>query len=218
MSDKPLTNAAVRCGFGRRWTATTRSGRLHQIRPWRPMISFTRFDRRVASLWVESIPRVAAIPRSGLASQRSRAHFSIRDVIAVRGQRPAAFIIRVDYGDGTYSESPCFQPDLTLKLMHRFVAFDSDSRFSDCRNRQPPRRYRRLTACQIGCGGEWLADAEQLVIRLGGGPCSIVERSADEHGQPSVARWRTRAQRCRRRTVCDACERSPVVMFDASSV
>ena len=53
---------------------------------------------------------------------------SISDVIAVRGQRSAAFIIRVDYGDHTYSENlSCFQLDPTLKLMHRFVAFDNDA-------------------------------------------------------------------------------------------
>ena len=49
-------------------------------------------------------------------------------MIAVRGQRSAAFIIRVDFGGDTYSENlSCFQLDPTLKLMHRFVAFDVDA-------------------------------------------------------------------------------------------
>lgn len=55
-------------------------------------------------------------------------HFSSSEVVAVRGQRSAAFVIRVDYGDDTYSENlSCFQLDPTLKLMHRFVAFDKDA-------------------------------------------------------------------------------------------
>ena len=53
-------------------------------------------------------------------------HFSISDVIAVRGQRSAAFIIRIDYGDENFSESlSCFRLDPTLELMHRLVAFDN---------------------------------------------------------------------------------------------
>lgn len=52
-----------------------------------------------------------------------RPHFAISDVIAVRGQRSAAFVLRIDYGGDNWSESlSCFRLDPTLKVMNRFVA------------------------------------------------------------------------------------------------
>ncbi len=64
-----------------------------------------RIDRRVASTWVELMPLDGRNSTHGLAGQRSRATFLNQRRDCSSWQRSAAFIIRVDYGDDTYSEN-----------------------------------------------------------------------------------------------------------------
>lgn len=58
-----------------------------------------------------------------------RPTFTIIEVIAVRGQRTAAFVERTDFGDQNYEEYiAVVQVDASLRSERRYVSFDRDDR------------------------------------------------------------------------------------------
>jgi hypothetical protein len=126
MSDEPLTNAAVEW-LRAMFDATTERPRdpVHYLsddfffedRQTGP-VNYGRVD---AAGWLDFV--VTAWDAGG-----RQVRWSITKVIAVRGQRSAAMVLRLDYGNGTYSDSiQCFQMDPTLHRMHRFVGFDLEA-------------------------------------------------------------------------------------------
>jgi hypothetical protein len=89
---------------------------------------FTYEDRRSGpnfpALDAETYPRfIESSWETGAGQPRN----DVREVLAVRGQRFAALIFRVDYGNGMVRESiTVIGLDTTLRLLHRSVDFDDD--------------------------------------------------------------------------------------------
>ena len=76
------------------------------------------FGRVDASGWISMIASTWDV-------SEGRPHYSIPKVLAVRGDRLAAFVVNVDYGSGNVAEhGHCLQLDPTLRLFQRQWDFD----------------------------------------------------------------------------------------------
>ena len=76
------------------------------------------FGRVDATDWISMIASTWDVSEGG-------PHYSIPEVLAVRGDRLAAIVVNVDYGNGNVAEhAHCLQLDPTLRLFQRQWDFD----------------------------------------------------------------------------------------------
>jgi hypothetical protein len=141
MSDEPMTNAAVehaRRGIeilnsppppGKRWIPTT------DVLDWLYAEEhFTEdflFENRRSIIGVKNeggAAWMAAIEATWQLS-RTQPQWTVLEVIAVRGERTAACVIRLDYGDDTTTDSiGVTHLDADLQRARRYLQFDLDDR------------------------------------------------------------------------------------------
>jgi hypothetical protein len=128
MSDEPLTNAAVE--FTRAGIRFANVMERDEFTGERVTDDFVFEDRRSGFNWgLVDASAYAEAARSVFDVGSGRPSWSIPEVIAVRGQRIAAFALVVDYGDDTYTDMiVCVRFDPRVRLLQRRVLFDIDAR------------------------------------------------------------------------------------------
>ena len=129
MSDQPLTNAAVE--FVRRgYDLLNTPG---AIPPGKLALTaeFTIEDRRSGGVNFGYLDAsgMEALHASGRDVARGRTHQSIVEVLAIRGDRSAAYVEEFDYGDdATTGSIMCIRLNSGLRLLERVVSLDVDDR------------------------------------------------------------------------------------------
>jgi hypothetical protein len=130
MSDEPLTNAAVD------WESA-HFGRMNRLDSaligdsYPITADFEYDDRRTGGLNFGPLDRSSFVEaiKSNWDFGARRPIFSILEVVSVRGERSAAIMERVDFGNDMYVDFlGVFQLDCALQLQHRYVTFSPDAR------------------------------------------------------------------------------------------
>lgn len=130
MAEEPLTNAAVELERAFMEAGNALDGAPRGDGPSTVTHDFVYDDRRTGAASVGRITGRSAwaqyLSTAWAVSERPK--WSIREVLAVRGERCAAAVFRVDYGDDVYIEFiNCIRMDINSRYMERYVSFDLDA-------------------------------------------------------------------------------------------